>query len=81
MKTLLVKFALWILRHYQYEWGVNGIVLMRATELCVEAEKTFGSGYGEAKRHAVYAKLIKDFPQRTKGELADAIQIAVRYAS
>lgn len=42
-----------------------------------EAEKRLGAGFGEAKRHQVYAALIKSFPRASKRVLARAIEDAI----
>jgi hypothetical protein len=57
---------------------VSQPVLDRATHLIGDAE-THSMG-GEAKRHAVYARLIKDFPTVNKRELALAIELALFHA-
>lgn len=53
---------------------VNAEVLERAKVLTSTQPAAMG---GEAKRHAVYARLIKDFPQHSKRELALAIELAL----
>lgn len=50
-------------------------VLDRARVLTQDADTTLSGG--EAKRHAVYARLIKDFPATAKRELALAIELAL----
>ena len=50
-------------------------VFARATELTQAADTTLQGG--EAKRHAVYARLIKDFPMTPKRELGLAIELAL----
>ncbi len=57
---------------------VSQPVLDRARELTQDADTTLSGG--EAKRHAVYAKLIKDFPLTLKRELALAIELALFHA-
>ena len=47
----------------------------RAKTLTADAETTLSGG--EAKRQAVYARLIKDFPMNTKRELGLAIELAL----
>ena len=47
----------------------------RAKTLTADADTTLSGG--EAKRHAVYARLIKDFPMSTKRELGLAIELAL----
>ena len=55
------------------EVGIN--VITRASELTrAQAGRDVSS---EAKRHAVYARLIKDFPDVSRRELALAIEIAL----
>ena len=54
---------------------VSKPVFDRAGELAEDADTTLSGG--EAKRHQVYAKLIKDFPIVSKRELALAIELAL----
>lgn len=53
------------------------VVLERARALAAQAEVVFGPGFGEAKRHMVYARLIKDFPDKTRRFLSRLIEDAV----
>lgn len=45
---------------------------MRAVVLCAEAE-SYGTA-GEQRRHQVYARLLKEFPTRSKRTVALAIE-------
>ena len=58
---------------------VSPPVFARAGELTRDADTTLSGG--EAKRHAVYARLIKDFPAVNKRELALAIELALFHVS
>ena len=51
--------------------------LLRARFLVVQNESARPEASGEAKRHDVYARLIKDFPDVSKHVLANVIQIAL----
>lgn len=51
-------------------------VMMDRTIALVKLQEKEDKG-GEAKRHAVYAQLIKDFPAIAKRELALAIEVAL----
>ena len=55
---------------------VSPEVMVRAKEL-VEAPRPDGMG-GEAKRHATYAQLIKEFPETQKRDFGLAIEMALR---
>jgi hypothetical protein len=55
--------------------SVDQAVLDRAAVLIGEADTTLSGG--EAKRHQVYARLIKDFPATPKRELGLAIELAL----
>lgn len=57
---------------------VSQPVLDRAGVLTRDADTTLSGG--EAKRHQVYARLIKDFPAVDKRELALAIELALFHA-
>ncbi len=50
----------------------DGPLLARARVLTAEAE--VGAGSGEYKRHAVYARLIKEFPGESRRAIARAIE-------
>ena len=48
-----------------------------AERLARAAEEAHGAGFGEAKRHQVYARLIKVYPTVSKRLLSRAIEDAV----
>lgn len=51
---------------------------LSAARLLTEAvEARHGKGFGEAKRHQVYAALIKQFPDASKRALSRAIEDAL----
>lgn len=52
--------------------------LVQSAKPLVEWANTVEEWTGEAKRHQVYAKLIKQFPDVPKRDLAMAIELAVR---
>ena len=54
---------------------VSAKVFERAKEIVADAETTLSGG--EAKRHAAYARLIKDFPNTMKRELGLAIELVL----
>ncbi len=57
--------------------GVGKLVdAAKSLALPFEQDKTGMSG--EAKRHQVYARLIKDFPESTRKDIALAIELAMR---
>lgn len=80
MKTLLIRFALWILARYGYTYGLPQYLVNRAAEVCAEMERRFGPGFGDAKRRDAYALLIKEFPLSSKKDIAFAIEVALRRA-
>lgn len=49
----------------------------RACELVTIVDTTFTSGYGEAKRHQVYSRLIKEFPSIPKRIISRTIEAAI----
>ena len=57
---------------------VSKPVFDRALQLTQDANTVLSGG--EAKRHLVYAKLIKDFPATSKRDLALAIELALFHA-
>ena len=62
--------AAWVMRR-----SLDLALLDRATALIRQAEVLEGSG--EYKRHQVYARLIKEYPTRSRTELALAIEVAL----
>lgn len=46
----------------------------RVRSLMAIMDARFGAGFGEAKRHNVYAQLIKEYPDVRKRDLAYAIE-------
>jgi hypothetical protein len=50
------------------------MLLQVADHLCAFQEKNYPERGGEAKRHQVYAALLKMFPDRTKRNVARAIE-------
>lgn len=54
----------------------DGPLLSRARGWVVWAERHFDNG--EARRHQVYARLLKEFPDTPKREIALAIEASVR---
>ena len=55
----------------------SGPLAIRTRVLIHEAEQRLGAGFGEAKRHQVYAQLIKEFPALSKRHLSLAIEHAL----
>lgn len=53
-------------------------IVKEALRLCINAEETYPTQSGEYKRHQVFAKLIKVFPDSSKRQLGIAIELAVR---
>ena len=54
----------------------RGALLARAIQLINEVELVHNGG--EARRHQVYAALIKQFPSDTKPSIALAIELAIQ---
>lgn len=82
MKPTLIKIALWILKVTGYQFPSPQI----AASKYVPAAASFCAVYmnwdasGEAKRHQVYALLIKQFPEARKKDLSLAIELALQDA-
>ena len=72
MTRLLTMFGLWIAR--LGNWPPEELIC-RARTLCVEWQRPDLSG--EFKRHQVFARLIKEFPQVEHRKLALAIELAL----
>jgi hypothetical protein len=87
MKRLLIKFAMWVLKRYapaqpetkpvgQLTLSAEVMELARAAQpLCAAVDKFDASG--EYKRHSVYARLLKSFPNAIKRDVALAIEIGL----
>lgn len=52
-------------------------LLQRARVLAQEQDAKWPDRDGEAKRHQVYSRLLKEFPTRAKREIARAIEDAI----
>ena len=52
-------------------------IVERATALAADAENKYPSGYGEAKRHDVYARLTKEFPQTARRNIGLAVELSL----
>ena len=81
--TLIQRFALWILKVTGYEFPKPQIraskYVMAAAVHCAEFSSWEASG--EARRHQVYARLIKQFPEARKKDLSLAIELALHDAN
>jgi hypothetical protein len=83
---MMERFWKWLLALASRKLGVKLCALppevwgyvARASALCFENE---GSASGESKRHQVYARLIKEFPEAKKRRLALAIEVAMNRSS
>jgi len=82
MKHLLSRLASWVLRCC----GCSLLPLLpevqkvvrRARVLCAEQDERCALGTsGEYKRHEVYARLLKEFPEVRKRNVALAIEVAL----
>lgn len=83
MRRLIGRCCRWIL-HMIGEPGpgcpychVHDDVLQRAVSLTQLYERQYGAGFGEAKRHQVYARLMKEFPTIKRRTLSVAIERAL----
>jgi hypothetical protein len=57
--------------------SVNGVMFDRVKELVAATDESLATASGEAKRHAVYARLLKEYPTTPKRDLALAIETAL----
>ena len=81
MKTWLIDCCLvmaewlgWTPPTFERVPSIAPAYIARAGELTSTVNPALG---GEAKRHQVYARLIKDFPDAPKRELSLAIELAL----
>ena len=81
MGALIARWCRWILRMLGEPscpyCHVDDDILRRAKVLTELYERQYGQGFGEAKRHQVYARLMKEFPTIRKRTLAVAIERAL----
>ena len=56
---------------------VPATLLMRAKELNDGAEHAFPDGFGEARRHDVFARLMKEYPEVSKRLLSYSIELTL----
>lgn len=85
MNKFLVKLGLWLARAGGWQAVIvpslpiaceaAQLYVVRATELTVLEDARDSSG--ESKRHQVYARLLKDYPEARKRHLALAIELAL----
>ena len=61
---------------WRHALSVPGPLLVR-TQVLTREQNTIEGRSGEAKRHQVYARLIKDFPETSHRVLARAIEDAL----
>lgn len=53
---------------------VDSTLVEAARFLILDWESRLGAGFGEAKRHQVYASLIKQFPEQSKRSISLIIE-------
>jgi hypothetical protein len=84
MRRRLIQFLLWALRKLEvfpeYFFNYGGLMaFVEAAVPLVESWEIEESEFaGEYKRHQVYARLIKLFPDAERIDLAQAIELALR---
>lgn len=79
MKTLVTKFALWLLKKTGYALfaaPVSDALLLEAAKATKIAEGMTGGD--EYKRHQAYALLIDAFPNEPRRNLGIAIELAIQ---
>ena len=52
-------------------------LLDRATVLAADVDTRYPTGYGEAKRHDVYARLVKEFPRASRRSIGLAVELSI----
>ena len=75
MKNFIIKYLVWLLNKLESPQDLPAY-MDRAKILVTSIDKAEQSG--EWKRHQVYARLIKEFPQISRKDLGLAIEIAVQ---
>lgn len=83
VRLLLIQGLRWLLARLEpargplTKLGVLDPVLARAVALTREQESRWPERSGEAKRHQVYALLLKEFPDTSKRSVSRAIEDAL----
>ena len=77
LANLLRQLANWLVPPIPEPPPVEDPALWRVREL-VSAQESAGGPSGEYKRHQVYARLLKEFPERRKRDLAYLIELVIR---
>lgn len=79
---LIARFARWLLQRTGQppcaRCNVPDAYVAQAQRFVADSEAYYPSGWGEAKRHAVYARMLKAFPTARHQDLGLAIELAVR---
>ena len=79
MRTVIIKFATWLLKLMKCEvFYVKTKHLDEARRIVNKLDKYMPKEYGEAKRHKAYASMMDSFPNDKKRELAAAIEAALQ---
>ena len=79
IRNLLLRLAFWILDHY----GYHDCQLPVSVEMLIPDAKRLSlsvdewDASGEAKRHRVYAQMIKDHPEALKNHIGLAIELGI----
>lgn len=66
-----------VIVQYVEKPAVDEALLSAAKILTHEWEVKLGPGFGEAKRHNVFARLVKQFPDKPKRDLSRVIEDAL----
>jgi hypothetical protein len=78
MKKTIQRFALWLLSLFPVPVDNTLPDYAIRAEVLVREQEAFTDTSGEYKRHQVYAKLIKEFPDVRQRDLGLAIELAVQ---
>lgn len=81
MRARWIAFCLWLagLAGYAPYGDFDPALIDRARDLCAQQTDLMPDSSGEAKRHQVYAQLIKEYPTVAKRRLALAIELGLGY--
>lgn len=71
------RIARWL--RWLADWldSPSNVLLDRTRQLVCEAEMNYPVTYGEAKRHAVYSRLLKEFPEIPRRQIGGVIEQVV----
>lgn len=86
MRTRLIRLLKWLLAKLDPPVSGGWVMipvpaddLLDRARVLTQAQESYAGRSGEAKRHQVYAQLWKEFPERSKRQMARTIEAALPF--